>query len=308
MSGTRASARTAPASSPSGGKPAPTKQARAGQPDKGRAAAVKSPAKPAAAARLSAVAGNKINGKGSSATKMGARLAEQIEQRILELGWPVGHLLGSEPELIETYGVSRAVLREAIRLLEHAQVAEMRRGRNGGLFVTEPDPAAIADSVALFLRYRRVTGQDLFDVRQTLELTAARLAAQRSTEEEVDRLRALTGVDSDIVSESAAFHDMVAEISGNPAIHLFVQILTLLTETMIDHSPAVPMAAGVHHAHAAIADAVEAANPDMAHRRMLRHFEAMTEVWFRPAPNPEALTPDQGHEASGPSSGATARS
>ena len=50
-----------------------------------------------------------------------------------------GDLVGTEPELIEREGVSRALLREAVRLLEHHHIARMRRGPGGGLFVMAPE-------------------------------------------------------------------------------------------------------------------------------------------------------------------------
>src|SRR5438067_13885634 len=65
--------------------------------------------------------------------KLGVVVARQIEAEILDRGFPVGEVVGSEAGLIERYGVSRAVLREAIRLLEHRNVAAMRRGPGGGL-------------------------------------------------------------------------------------------------------------------------------------------------------------------------------
>ena len=71
--------------------------------------------------------------------KLARRAAEQIIADIIELGWPVGHILGSEAELLDRYAVSRAVLREAVRLMEHQHVARMRRGRGGGLVIDEPD-------------------------------------------------------------------------------------------------------------------------------------------------------------------------
>ena len=50
---------------------------------------------------------------------------------------------------MERYDVSRAVLREAVRVLEHHQVARMRRGPGGGLFVAEPGVEAVTEAVAL---------------------------------------------------------------------------------------------------------------------------------------------------------------
>src|ERR1700726_1350908 len=71
-------------------------------------------------------------------------VADQIEQTIVGQRWEPGELFGSEVELIARYGVSRAVFREAVRLLEHHGLAEMRRGLHGGLFIRQPDPAPVA--------------------------------------------------------------------------------------------------------------------------------------------------------------------
>lgn len=59
---------------------------------------------------------------------VGPAAAEQIIADVIELGWPVAHVLGSEAELLERCGISRAALREAVRLVEHQRVARMRRG------------------------------------------------------------------------------------------------------------------------------------------------------------------------------------
>ena len=70
---------------------------------------------------------------------------------VVDRGWPLGEVLGSQSELIERYGVSRAVFREAVRLVENQQVAFMRRGPGGGLVVTEPTVDAIIDAAVLYL-------------------------------------------------------------------------------------------------------------------------------------------------------------
>ena len=78
----------------------------------------------------------------ASAPRDNAKLAEhvaaQIRGDIIAKGWPVGQVLAAEPELIERYGVSRSVLREAVRIVEYLGVARMRQGPGGGLVVTTP--------------------------------------------------------------------------------------------------------------------------------------------------------------------------
>ena len=87
-----------------------------------------------------AASSNAVSGQG--AVKLGEITAMKIEAQIAARGWTQGEVLGSESELLDEYGVSRAVLREAIRLLEHHGVATMRRGPGGGLIVRHPEPAS----------------------------------------------------------------------------------------------------------------------------------------------------------------------
>lgn len=228
----------------------------------------------------------------SGGSKRAGWLAAQIEADIISMGWPVGQLLGSEVELMDRYGVSRSIFREAIRLLEHRLIVESRRGRGGGLFVAEPDPTVIADAVSLFLRYRQVGMQDLFEVRLALELVSVRLAAERTNEADVIRLRALADLPAQptpqqVADRSAEFHNAVAEISGNAAVHLFVQVVTELTEAMVDHEPASHIPSAVAQAHQGIVDAIAGLDPMLAQRRMLRHFQAMNQVGFPGAGDPD---------------------
>ncbi len=122
--------------------------------------------------------------------KLAETIAERIELRIIDQGWPVGEVIGSESALLAEYGVSRAVLREAIRLLEHHHVAQMRRGPGGGLVVTDPDPAVMTRAAAVYLRYRQVDPEQLFRARIALETAAVHDAAQRIDEEGIAKLGA----------------------------------------------------------------------------------------------------------------------
>ena len=129
------------------------------------------------------------NSDAAPSKKLAEQTSEKIEMRIIEMDWPVGKVLGSEADLLAEYDVSRAALREAIRLLEHHNVAYMRRGPGGGLVVAEPDPDAMAHAAAVYLRYRKVTPPDLFETRTALELAAVRSAAEHIDEAGIVQLR-----------------------------------------------------------------------------------------------------------------------
>src|ERR1700721_2725611 len=63
-----------------------------------------------------------------TSSSLAAAVARQILTDVVDRGWPVGEVLGSQTALIERYGVSRAVFREAVRLVENQQGATMGRG------------------------------------------------------------------------------------------------------------------------------------------------------------------------------------
>ena len=224
--------------------------------------------------------------------KLAEKIAERIELRIIDLGWPVGDVIGSESELLAEYGVSRAVLREAIRLLEHHHVAQMRRGPGGGLVVTDPDPAAVARAAAVYLRYRDVDAEQLFRARIALEMAAVHDAAERIDEDGIAKLRAALEHEttfSDAVADATVhdFHIVVAELSGNPALHLFIDVLTQLSAAgfmgaaaLFDKAAAQRRSTKaeleeVHAVHKAIADAIIAGDVALAQHRTQRHLLAM---------------------------------
>ena len=94
-------------------------------------------------------------------------------------GLQPGELVGTEPELIEREGVSRALLREAVRLLEHHHIARMRRGPGGGLFVMAPSTDAVTETAAIYLARHGMQLGELAEMRTSVEVAIADLAAER---------------------------------------------------------------------------------------------------------------------------------
>lgn len=210
--------------------------------------------------------------------KLAAGVARRILADVMAGGWPVGQVLGSQAELIERYGVSRAVFREAVRLVENQQIAFMRRGPGGGLVVTEPTVDAIIDAAVLYLHRANTRLEEVFEARIVLEEIAAELATKRLTEHEAVGLRELMAEEaSGNVSDHRALHARLAAITRNPALELFVDIFNRvaflyfrgdgasLTETTLSES---------HQAHGGITDAVLEGDAGRASRRMRRHLEA----------------------------------
>jgi len=219
--------------------------------------------------------------------KLGEVLAERIEDEIIAAGWPVGSAIGSESELLERYGVSRAVFREAIRIVNHHGVAAMRRGPGGGLVVATPDLDAMVRAVTLQLRYATITPDQVNEARRALEVECARLATKRleaagrqrledfleAEEVRITRTRKAGRPKGDLPSHD--FHLLIAELTGNRAVLLFILVLIRLTEER-GGVPDRDSAELVWRAHATIMRAIAEHDPTRARRRMERPLGAIT--------------------------------
>jgi len=170
-----------------------------------------------------------------SPPKLGAQLAEKMQREILSEGLAVGHRMGAEPDLMAKYRVSRSTLREAIRQLEAHGAIQMRRGGGGGLIVAEPPAQSAVRLLTTYLEIIDAAWDELFEARIALEVTTAGLAARRADEAQIARLRALAdrlrevGPRLDEVATHVAIRDLLGEMSGNPALALFVQAFNRFT-------------------------------------------------------------------------------
>lgn len=223
------------------------------------------------------------------ADKRAAKIARRIEEDIVRRGWAVGESLGSEAALQQRYGVSRSVLREAVRLVEHHQVARMRRGPNGGLLICEPDAGPATRAVVIYLEYRGTTLGDLLNARLVLEPLAAALAAEHIDEAGITRLRSVLSAEEQwrpgLPAPPDEFHIALAEQSKNPVLQLFIDVLTRLTKRYARASrtgspaEAADAAHKMRGAHADIVAAVTAGDSARAKTLSERHVERVT-AWL----------------------------
>src|SRR4029078_10952466 len=123
------------------------------------------------------------------------RVREQIREGVLEEGLR----LPKETVLAEDFGVSRATIREALRLLTAQNLIRTAKGAGGGSVVTVASGGHISESlrsgIGLLATADDLTLEELLETRELLEVPAARLAARRRSE---DHLRLLHGADADL--------------------------------------------------------------------------------------------------------------
>jgi DNA-binding FadR family transcriptional regulator len=196
-------------------------------------------------------------------------------------------VIATEAELLERFGVSSPVLRQAVGILEREQIAKMRRGPGGGLLVLAPDERAIGHAVTMFLEFLRVEPELVSEARTFIEIACVELAAPRIRESDVPALRALVAAEPEVPNPEnrgclVDIHVAIAELSGNPVLALFVKMLhRLLTERAMS----VPAPEGedlaaayrrVHQEHLDLVEALAAGDASLARLRMVRHLEHAT--------------------------------
>ncbi|RKT57001.1 FadR/GntR family transcriptional regulator [Saccharothrix australiensis] len=193
------------------------------------------------------------------------QVIDQMRDAIAGGEWPVGQRIPPEPELVTALGVGRNTVREAVRALSHAGLLEVRQG--DGTFVRATSELSGA--------VRRLCGSELRDVlqvRRTLEVEGARLAATQRTDEELRRLEtllaerdaALAAKDwESLVERDAAFHALLVQCSHNTLLAELYQGLTEAVRASItatvetDHEDD-------HVSHAGLLDAVRDRDPARA--------------------------------------------
>lgn len=244
----------------------------------------------------------------------------QVERSISERRYRAGTRLPSERHLAEVFGVSRVVIREAMRTLENRGYVAVRQG--SGSYVINSDPNALTESVTLLLELEEASLVDLYTVRQSLELTAARLAASSATvgdfevlEKHLEDMRAIAEGGMNTLEEymvfargDEAFHLAIATSSRNPPLtRLLGAILPLFTkgrEAILERNrtftrfltPA--QLALVNEEHANLALAIKNGDAPAAEYFMQWHMQRSIAAWTKSEPTSQARDATDDHTGS----------
>jgi DNA-binding FadR family transcriptional regulator len=209
--------------------------------------------------------------------KRSEQLALHIVEDIVRRDFGPGAKLPLEAEMVEEYGVSRASLREALRLLEVQGLITIRPGPGAGTEVGRPDPANLANTLALYLLMGRSTLRQLLDAWLIVEPLLAQLAAASTDRERVQRLLSpfasgVTRPERELAA-GLAFHDTIADLADNPLLGLlFGAIGFLVTEQVRLGAPDFELSEDTICAHERIADCVLAGDEAGAYASMRSHL------------------------------------
>jgi GntR family transcriptional repressor for pyruvate dehydrogenase complex len=212
------------------------------------------------------------------------QVADQLRELIMTGELSPGERLPNEALLAREFGVSRATVREALRVLAAQNLLRTAKGAGGGSYVTLPTVDHISEflraNIGLLTDSQDVTLDELIEARELLEVPAARLAAARSREADLERLRASIPGDplrlgaSEQFALNKEFHSTLIECCGNTLLYIAVQPVFSALQTSLARS-----ALGrrfhreINDHHRRIVEAIEAGDADAAGDEMYTHLE-----------------------------------
>jgi GntR family transcriptional regulator, transcriptional repressor for pyruvate dehydrogenase complex len=213
--------------------------------------------------------------------KLSERLARTILSDIVEGHLAVGAMLPSEATMMESYGVGRNSLREALRILEVHGLVKIKPGPKGGPVVASISSNDLASSASFFFNALGVTFGDLLQARLIIEPVMARLAAARVGDASaraiittLARHDAAGPETHEWMPESAGFHVLVNSLSGNPVLDLVCRALIEIYAERTPSSYPSNDSGQNRRAHGRIAKAIIDGDADLAERRMRSHIKS----------------------------------
>jgi DNA-binding FadR family transcriptional regulator len=210
------------------------------------------------------------------------RIVRAVNDRIKSERLRVGDPVPSEMAFANELGVSRTVVREAFRALATLGVLKLVNGRRARVGATDAGVLGLVLDHAVHTD--RVSIQQIYDVRRTIEVRTAALAALRRTDEEAAAIRghaasmrATFHQPPEAMEHDIAFHAAIAGASRNPLFALIVGSFDVITRQTWrigwDSRPTDAERMANVECHERIAAAIVAREPRTAEAAMAEHFD-----------------------------------
>jgi len=203
-----------------------------------------------------------------------ARLLAMIKEGELK----AGAKLPPERELAEIMKVSRPSLREALRALSIMNIIEIRQG--DGTYVTSLEPELLVEHLDFIFSLSDSTIIELFEARKIVEVGLAAMAAQRITDEEIEKLEdclahSIENVDdhTEFLKADVELHETIVEAARNTFLKRFMGSIYNLGRVSRSRTVEIPgVVEQVVEDHRAIVYALKAHDSEKARQAMLQHL------------------------------------
>jgi len=213
-------------------------------------------------------------------------IVQQIRNLIQKGKLKQGDQLPTERELVDTFKVSRASVREAIRYLESMKFVKSRQG--DGTYVIASSEEALIQPLATALFLEKDSLMDILTIRKFIEPQVAQLAAEKATPSEIKELEEILkeqakdlGDGLNFTKTDSEFHNLLTQIAKNRVLErLLFAILDLLAQTREKYLQVEGRAQKSLKGHREVLSAIKARNPVAARQAMRRHLEEIERILF----------------------------
>ncbi|MCK4260610.1 MAG: FadR family transcriptional regulator [Halanaerobiales bacterium] len=163
--------------------------------------------------------------------KVYEQIIDQIKEMIYDGKLKKGDKLPSERTLTEELKVSRASIREAFSALEMIGLIESRHGE--GTFIKENNDDNFLKPLSLHFMLEENVGKELIEIRKMIEISGARFAAWRATQEDLEELKKWVimleenrGNAEMSRMADREFHYALAKATGNELVYKFLNSIS----------------------------------------------------------------------------------
>lgn len=221
------------------------------------------------------------------------RLFEQVMDRLVELikveGLGPGDKLPSERNLMERYGVGRPAIREALQNMANIGLITLTQGERAS--VAAPSFSNVMQAVSLttsgILRSSSESLDELKEARLLFELQMVRLATERASVADINKLEERYQVHAESIDDAdgflkndALFHREIAAMTGNS---IFANLSQALIEWLAEFHQELVRLPGAENLtlseHASIVEAIRSGDADAAETAMRNHLTRANELY-----------------------------
>jgi len=232
-----------------------------------------------------------INFNPVSSKKLYMQIYNQILSEIQSGSFKIGDKLPAERELCESFGVSRAPVRQALGALELNGIIYSRQGE--GVFVKNIE--VVSGNVQSPDFFKSISPEDIVEVRMNIEPLIVKFAAQRATDEDIEDLKATINKMEEetksgvyVPETDEKFHYSIAKASHNDLlINIMETIINAMKEQEIwklirDRTVTRPDYRDVNFKeHERLIQAIEEHNEKLAVESMNNHMQNLNERYWK---------------------------
>ena len=206
------------------------------------------------------------------------RIVENLINLIKKHSLQMGDKLPSERQLCEIIGVSRPILREALKALQVMNIIDIRQG--AGAYVKSLEPKDIIEHLDIVFHLDSSLYRDLYEARRVLEAAVAGMAAQNISNTEIEAItenihQAAVHIDDEqiFLERDLELHEIIMRSAGNRIIPIFMQSINKLALLVRKQTNTqLQIRQNTIQDHELIIQALKRRNPAEAARAMERHI------------------------------------